>query len=295
MDEAILSKFSPKPTLLGEGIESRVYVLGNNTILRIYKDASKLKLKERQKLSDILRQVDLPFDVPLLHSVHELDGTIYTIENQFSGDVFSKVLPKLKGNRRKVALENYLKASGAFTAVVMDNSLYGDLLRESLVTNDDWVDYLKIRVSRKIENNQWIKDDVNNIEGVLRNLNERLDRLPNHPTKNLVHGDFYPANVYIDKNLEISAVGDFSGLSVVGDFRMDIAGAVYFAELGQDLSANDKTFLKELAASKYGEDILEVIKTYMLYYSAIFLDSKEYNPETYQWSIDNLNSISLQA
>jgi Ser/Thr protein kinase RdoA (MazF antagonist) len=290
MNEAILRQFSPRPVLLGEGIESRVYALGSNKILRIYKSASNHKHAERLELSKHLRRHTLPFDVPLLYSVHDLDGTLYTIEKRFAGEELGKILPGLKGKDRELALENYLRAAGMLRDVILSDLPYGELLSDKPVTNPDWVGYLKRRATRAATKSTWIKQDVKNFDEVMARVLKRIDRLPHQPAKSLVHGDFYPPNIYINKDLAITAVGDFSGLTVVGDYRMDIAGAVGFF-----LDPGDKAFMQELVEKLYDKGCLDVIKTYLLYYSVIFADCKEYDPDTYQWSVDKLNSFKPEC
>ncbi len=290
-EEAILQKFSPRPTFLGEGIESRVFDIGNGKILRIYKDASKQKHSERQLLSKRLSKHKLPFDLPLLHTAHRVNGTVYTIEKKFQGTDFSNVLPSLKASARKEALSNYIQAAGVFKKVVFEDLPYGELLSERLETGPDWVEYLKRRVQQQITKSKWVQQDVKQFDEVLAKINRRLEALPHKPTKNLVHGDFYPANVFIDKDLHITAVGDFSGLTVIGDYKMDTAGAVYFPEIFHQFSEDDKQYVLSLVSDLYGEDSLEIIYTYKLYYAALFADGKEYNPETYDWAVTVLNQI----
>ena len=51
----------------------------------------------------------------------------------------------------------------------------------------------------------------------------------------MVHGDYFYDNLLVGEDLKISAVLDFSDLSVVGDHKMDITGALIYLTLDTEM------------------------------------------------------------
>jgi putative membrane protein len=107
----------------------------------------------------------------------------------------------------------------------------------------------------------------------------------------LVHGDYFPGNVFIDDDLTISGVGDFSGLTIIGDPRMDLAGAVAYVEVVDSYRPDDTAFLLRLVTERHGEAILPILALYRLYYSLFFTVCKADDPEFYAWCIENLRLL----
>lgn len=94
------------------------------------------------------------------------------------------------------------------------------------------------------------------------------------------------------KDLRLSSVLDFSPHTVVGDWRMDVAGAVTF--LGISSSAKQYIpYMRALAKSKYGPGILSIIDLYLLYYSIYYSDTYKFDKISYDWCVQNLNNEEL--
>jgi hypothetical protein len=109
--------------------------------------------------------------------------------------------------------------------------------------------------------------------------------------KSLVHGDYFPGNVFMDESQTICGVGDFSYATVVGDARMDLAGALLFLEVVEGYCADDSTFLRQQLVKRWGDELLDIVDFYRLYYSLFFSGCKADDPTTYAWCVGNLRLV----
>lgn len=107
-------------------------------------------------------------------------------------------------------------------------------------------------------------------------------------TKALVHGDYFPGNVFIDDSLTVYAVGDFGYSTVVGDPQMDVAGAIIFLEVVSGYQESDTQLLLRYLQTQPDRVSADNIELYRLYYSLYFSHCKHSDPPLYLWCIQNL-------
>ena len=110
--------------------------------------------------------------------------------------------------------------------------------------------------------------------------------------RSLVYGDYFPGNVFIDDTLTVYAVGDFGYSTVVGDPRMDVAGAIVFLEVVEGYQAADTQLLLRYVQQDNAGVSAEIIERYRLYYSLYFSHCKHDDPTTYAWCIQNLRTYA---
>ncbi|MFA6572030.1 MAG: phosphotransferase, partial [Bacteroidota bacterium] len=103
------------------------------------------------------------------------------------------------------------------------------------------------------------------------------------------HCDYYLNNVLVNKNLEISAVLDFSVHASVGDKRIDVASLAYL-NLDKNIRPEYIEYLLNIAKSKYGDDVEKFIKIYGIYYGFYYADTHEFNMDSYKWCIGYINN-----
>jgi Ser/Thr protein kinase RdoA (MazF antagonist) len=287
----ILNRFDLADSdLLGTGSESRVYAMDAEHVLRIYNDDILWGYVEaRHAFYARLAENDLPFAVPEVFSVGAWVGHIYTVEKRMPGRDFGKVLPTLHGVERAKALTSYLDVAASLGSVRFPDKPYGELLATSPLQRERWRDYLKARMAQTLAGSRAdLEQDVPGFDQVLASIYARLPILGDDPPKCLVHGDYFPANVFIDDEFQISGVGDFSYAVVAGDARMDLAGAVWLMGATSDYCPDDSAFLLQQVAERWGNELLEVIELYRLYYSIYFSGCKLDDPTTYWWCVENL-------
>jgi Ser/Thr protein kinase RdoA (MazF antagonist) len=281
--------------LLGVGGESRVYALGSEQILRIYNvNVGWDYVEQRHALYNELAKHDLPVALPELLSVNSWVGHVYTVEKRMPGQDFSKVLPSLRGEERAKALTSYLDVAAQLGTVHFPERPYGELLlSDNAVHRERWRDYLLVKMQDALVSScADLEQDVPELDAVVAAIYARLALFDDYQGKSLVHGDYFPANVFIDASHKICGVGDFGYTTVVGDARMDLAGALIFLEVLDDYLPDDSTFMRQLLIERWGEKLLEVVEFYRLYYSIFFSGCQADDPATYAWCIGNLRAVS---
>ena len=96
----------------------------------------------------------------------------------------------------------------------------------------------------------------------------------------------------IDETPKVSAIFDFSPITVVGDTRMDIASALTFLTLigKQGISKSEYDAAHDFFLQQYGSDFQTFIDLYALYYSIYFAVAAFYAPDLYAWCLNILRT-----
>lgn len=289
----ILNRFELFNTdMLGAGSESSVYAMDAGHVLRIYRDhVSWEYVNARQAFYAEVAQQGLPFAVPEVYSIGAWVGHVYATERRIPGQDFGQVLQTLSGEARTKALANYLDAAAAIGTVRFPDKSYGELILDPPLQREHWQAYLAARMEAMLARSRTdLVEDVPDFDAVLASIYARLPVIGENAEKCLVHGDYCPSNVIIDDALQITGVVDFSYATVVGDPRMDIAGATLFIETTSGHEPADVDFLRERVREQWGEGMLEVVDFYRLYYSIYFSGCKADDPSTYWWCVRNLRA-----
>ena len=291
----ILNRFELHDTdLLGAGSESRVYAMDDEHVLRIYHEQIPWDYVEaRQAFYSTIASDHLPFAVPEVHTIGAWMGHIYTVEKRIPGQDFGKVLPTLEGAERSRALSHYLDAAATLSTVRFDDKPYGELITHSALHTESWQAYLRTRLEHELARSRRdLEQDLPGLDDVLAAVYAQMPVVGDTPPKTLVHGDYFPANVFVEEDLTITGVGDFSYATVVGDARMDWAGAVWLMGASADYRAEDSAYLRQQVAERWGEDALAAVDFYRLYYSLYFSGCKGDDPATYWWCVGNLKGVA---
>jgi putative membrane protein len=281
--------------LLGRGGESEVYAVDAERVLRVYKaGAPGDYIARRAEFYASLQKQQPPFELPYVLESGLLDGRIYTIERRMRGSDFATVLPTLSGAQRERALTSYLHTAGRIGTLTFPEQPFGELLAPGeALQHTSWPAFLWARLQQTFSRSRrHLVRDVPRIDDVTEHVRAELKTLDGFGRKSLVHGDYFPGNCYIDAALEVYGVGDFGYTTVVGDARMDLAGAVAYLEVVDGYRAEDTAFLMALLAEWYGGDIARWIDLYRLYYSFYFSDCIDADPRTYRWCVRNLSAAT---
>jgi putative membrane protein len=262
-------------------------------VLRLYYGDNPAYLAQRQAFYGRLQRMGLPFETPHILEIGQHEDRYYSIERRMKGCDFSQVLPTLEGAARARALASYLEVAAQISAVQLPEQPFGELMMpDAPIQRESWGEYLRARMAQTLSASRAdLETDVPNLAAALAAIDSRLPQVASWPEKRLVHGDYFPGNVFIDTELTICGVGDFGYSTVVGDPRMDLAGAVAFLEVTADYRPEDTAFLLRQIASRWGDEILEVIEFYRRYYAIYFSRCKHDDPTTYWWCVRNLPAI----
>ncbi len=249
-------------------------------------------VERRRAFYVLLREQRPRFELPLVLESGMAGGRCYTVERRMCGRAFAAALPALEGAGRKRALASYLDVAGQIGAIRFPDRPFGELLTAGApLQRDSWPHFLWDRLQQTYRVSRAdVEQDVPRVDAVLAHVRAELRALEGFQEKRLVHGDYFPGNVYVDDELTICGVGDFGYTTVVGDARMDLAGAVAYLEVVDGYHPDDTTFLMRSVAERHGAGMVRWIDFYRLYYSFYFSTCKTDDPRTYGWCIRNLRS-----
>lgn len=291
----ILSIFGiKKPRLLGKGGEGEVYDYGDNKVLKIYGKVDEIYLKSLKEFQNLLTKFKFSFLVPKIYEIKQINKRFVTTEKRLEGINGETLFINSDDNNRKLILANFLNGADEIGNVSLDSYDYGQVINsKERITSNSWNDYLLKKLNERLVISQdLLLKDVDGFKSKIDSLKGNINEKLKIKSKKLVHHDYYLNNVLMDDGFELSSVLDFSPHTVVGDSRMDIAGAVTFLGINKE-AKKYIPYMYTLAINKYGNDISSVINLYLLYYSIYFSDTYMFDQNTYNWCIENLNNEKL--
>lgn len=280
--------------LLGEGSESQVYTFTEDKVVKIHKLKSQRYLEDLKNFYDLLPKYNFPFDFPMIYEINMLNDTLYTIEKRLLGKPISLIYKKLDSNEKRKFLRNFLSTIDYFKRINLDLAQYGQIASpDGNIQKDSWVSYIRESVTQSlVRAEKDLQDDGIDIDKLLKRFNSDINEIANYPNKNFVHGDYYLGNILVNESLEISAILDVSQLSTVGDFRMDVTGALVFLNLYDFVTEDDINYFDSLIRDRYGDDVFKYINFYKIYYSIFFSVCKPLDFTIYLWSLKYLKEYS---
>ncbi len=269
MSKAVTAAFGVTDAdLLGSGWESTIYTLGTTQILRIPRPEAGSEDQVRARAAFTANLPPLPFAVPLVREMSWIDGQLYVIEDRIAGQSMAALLPSLSGERRATALRAYLAAAEAMSTATAPGEAFGDLLLDQPRRCDRWADYLTARV-RQAAKDGLLVAAIPSLAGIVERFNARLDAIPD-PARCIVHGDIWPPNVMMNDALQVTGLIDFSFTTRIGDHVMDLAGACHFLLATKSSSQADHDYLKQLILTKHGEEVMDRIGLYAVWFAFDF-------------------------
>lgn len=287
---AVLRRFGlSDQELLGSGGESRVYALDDDRVLRVFgPGATEAKIDGLLRFYETLDVTDVDFLVPdVLESGRE-DDLIYSIETRLPGRDLSTVFNELDHEARVRALKDLARVAGEVRKLRSCFASYGEILADNPVERDSWSEFLLDRARMSLRRSQAsLARDVPDLDPVVAEWEADVRTLVGAPQPELVHGDFFPGNVMVDNSGKLTAVIDFSPMTVSGDWRLDITGAEVFLELGGVGRREDRQIVERELNDRYGvpADVTDVYRRYYaLYFSAVGSE----DPPVYDWCVRQL-------
>jgi len=295
--KAILKKLEiSENDFLGKGVESFVYIYGTSKkVVRILKEGGIDYLKSLRKLQELISRSGISVKTPLITDVGEFNGTIYTLEERIEGQNLSKIFDSYDNKQKEIVIKDYFDLLTELTKVDVRNFEFGQIVNtKDKISDDKWPTFLYKKVKQKTDLvREQLEKDVLNFEGKLGVFSRFMDTKFDSVEKNLVHGDYFYDNVMANSEPKITGILDFSGwTTVVGDFRLDVCGAIIFLEHSEKFVKYQQVLIG-VAKQRYGTDIEWFIDFYRIYYSLFLSDSYLYLRPLYDWCIKNLNDEHL--
>lgn len=292
-----LAHFKITPAdLLGQGGESQVFALPvtegqSRQVLRIYKTGiSEQYIERRQNFYQNLAARQPDFELPHILASGKIEGRHYVVEHRFRGRDLGQALMTLDGAARQKALTSYLELAGKIGTIHLAGEAFGELLvPEKPLRRTDWRAYLWARLQQALrESRADVLEDFPPLDAALERLAVEFGYFDAVREPCLVHGDYFPANVFVDDDQNVYAVSDFGYTTVAGDPYMDRAAAIAFLEVGDWHRPQDTDYLTGEFTRLFGAGNLPALVLYRMYYSLYFSVCKHSDNRTYRWCIQNL-------
>lgn len=287
---------------LGRGGESGVYGLDAAHIVRVYRPgAEPAYLDARHSFYGWLSGQGLPFATPRILEVGRFADSVvagqhYSVEARMPGRDMAQVLPSLRGGARAEALRSFVAAAMQLGRVhVPAGTAYGELVSSNPLRHDDWREFLIARMHQALQQSvPVLARDVPELAARIAAFERDARALPLDIPKRLVHGDYFPANVFLGDDLTITGVGDFSYATVAGDPRYDLMGALGFLELVEGCTAADSEQVQAELHVQHDPmlhpDLFAAIAFYRCFAAFVFSPCLDDDPATYAWCVATLRA-----
>ncbi len=280
--------------LVGQGMTSSLYDIGGGRVLKIHNGPQEQGYLPRlQRFSERLHRYSFPFAVPLIYEYGAVDDVHFHVERRLPGQDMAQVFPRLTSRERRSALSSLLDALPALHAVQLPQYPYGEPLNVlEEITAETWPGYLQARIEATLAHSYAdLQEDLPEVDRIVDEFYCQLGELTARPPKCLVHGDYFLGNVLSDKRGILTAVVDFSPLTLIGDPLIDLAGAYYFCRIYDFVSEADFSFLRKQVDRRYGAKSWQHIDLYYTFYSLRFSDCKVSDNHTYHWCLHRLRGL----
>ncbi len=281
-------------SLLGRGMTSSLYDIGGGRVLKIHKGQQEQGYLPRlQRFSEQLQRFSFPFAVPLIYEYGAVGEVHYHVERRLPGQDFAEVFPRLTAFERRSAIASFLDGLPPLHSVHMPQLPFGEPLNvQEEITSETWPGYLQARIEATLAHSYAdLKEDLADVDQIVEGFYRELSGLPPRPQKCLIHGDYFPGNVLCDEFGILTAVVDFSPLTLIGDPLIDLTGAYYFWRIYDFVTDADYEFLRRQIDRRYGPHCWKRIDLYYTFYSFRFSDCKIPDNHTYRWSLRRLRAL----
>jgi len=283
--------------LIRKGMEAEVYAIGTDAVLKLYIGTTNLAhLTTLQNFYASLNQSVISYSLPYIQTVAAEGDICISIERRLPGMPMSEVLSTLVKEQLDSMMQAYLTAAIELTNIQIpsefDRYKLFDAECISRRTNGDWYQFLTRYLTQKLAQVKFYLDnDVTNFAMKVKRLYTILAQ-PYTGSYHLVHGDFFPGNILIDKMRHVTALLDFGLLTMYGDSLLDIATGWVFFDMYDELKANIRERYLSMVLETLGKRVRGNLYRYVLLYSILSANaySSKCTDGHYQWCVANLNN-----
>jgi aminoglycoside phosphotransferase (APT) family kinase protein len=281
---------------IGHGGEATVYELTGERVLRLYhRGHVHQDLGAIARFYDEIRRDGLGFALPQVLDHGEVDGVGYSVDRKLPGRVMIDVLPELTGAPRRRMLDSYMRCVEQIRELPLPAHFggdFGEFFEDHALRADSWPAYLHASIDRQMAHmGTELRKDIAELDEALVALHARIDALPVVDRPSLVHGDYFPGNVLVDDELQVSAVLDFGPLTVAGDPMLDVASAAVFLEVQRKFDPGDSVYVMGPLIDRYGPGFGGVVATYRAWYGVRLGHSKFDDERLYAWCVGAVRGL----
>jgi hypothetical protein len=296
--QVILQKYGVSLNeLIRKGMEAEVYAIGTDAVLKLYIGTTDFTyLNTLRNFYASLSQFALSYSLPYIQTVAMEGDICISIERQLSGTPMSAILPALTKEQMDSMMRVYLNTALELATIQVpsdfDRYKLFDAEGISRRTKGDWHQFLTYYLTQKLgQVTNYLSKDVKNLAMKVQRLYAILAQ-PYTGNYQIIHGDFFPGNILIDKTWHVTALLDFGLLTMYGDFLFDIATGWVFFDMYDEFKANIRERYLSIVLETLGKHVRGNLYRYVLLYSA--MSANTYSPKCadghYQWCVANLNN-----
>lgn len=281
----ILEKLGlPPARRLGEGVNSAVYQIDQNRILKISAHA-RPEIKLLQDFLDTLPRSGFSFEVPKIFESGEINGHSYTIEQLIPGAPLREVYPRLSEANQERCIRELFDLLDILHNIELPG-LYGErLLGHQGLTDTSWGGFLRKKCLQALKvNGDGLRVDFADIDKVVELYLADVDRLPLAIKPAVVHGDLFFPNIMASPGGKIVGIIDFSDLTLAGDPIVDSVSLAIFTRENEG-----RNLINQLLLSRFGEEFTRLKRLYSAYYAFRFSGCKPNDPDTYKWCLQEFS------
>jgi len=226
---------------LGFGGEATVFALDDKRVVRVHQPGTRRETVEARAalLEELGRSArEVPFLIPSVLSIDAVEDALVTTERRLPGRALHQVLAESRGVARVSLIHAYLEAAAAVGDLLIERPWFGELLAPDPLRTATFADFLRERILPSLGA---AGEAFAAVDG-----DEIAAALPEPDEGRVVHLDVFPGNMMSDGGV-ITAVLDFSVISLVGDRRLDpVLAAIYLApEISPEASDEDRAVARE--------------------------------------------------
>jgi len=287
----------PPRSHLASGMEGHVFDIGDGEVAKVWHSKQREEVTQLKAFYDVLVDLNLPFDTPLITEVHCSEDGVVSVERALRGtpmnafvtgeeelpppfatDAVKFVLTALRKRpvhnaRSTLPILGVAPTAGHHRPIVhlldiasRNVERYGDQLRRA------------------------VRDFDRLYESIVREVRQFPDAGPH-----VVHGDLCPPNILLDADLKVSAVIDWGFLSHFGDSLFDASIACGIYNMYGTYHRENDDFLVSEFVDRHDDDCHRLLVYRALY---AILTSNVYSEDGtdghYAWCAESLNRRDIR-
>jgi Ser/Thr protein kinase RdoA (MazF antagonist) len=279
---------------LGQGGEANVYALDDHRVLRVHRHEAAAYAEQIGELCAELDRTAVPYALPELLEVHSDGEVSWSIERRLPGRPFDARLAELRGDDRARALTAYVDGAAAFSRLGLPTGWpggCGELFTAEALRAERWGDLLADRLGLQLDQARPLLEGVVPAFEAVRTRIVGEARLQSGDGHGLVHGDWFPGNVLLDDDLQVSAAIDLGWLTVVGPADHDVRSAVVYVDVHPSLQPGDTDRLLLAAGRHLGADAADLVDQTRRFEQARFAFVDDDEP-LHRWCVAGLRAVA---